>query len=71
MYFYCFQQKVEVSDWLLFPYGKTVFPLQTYNIGQAFLQNDTKMFVLIEADLSSYSPIGFAKATKVCIHFNF
>ncbi|OXU28555.1 hypothetical protein TSAR_010405 [Trichomalopsis sarcophagae] len=59
------QQKVDVSHWLLYPYGKTVFPLFAHNNAQATLQQNAKMHVLIEADLSNYIPLASSKATKL------
>ncbi|XP_015590962.1 uncharacterized protein LOC107265728 isoform X2 [Cephus cinctus] len=59
------QQKVDVTDWLQYPYGKTLFPLCTYNCTQVGLHQDCKMHVLIEADLKSYNPVVTNKTTKL------
>lgn len=65
-----FQQKIDVSDWLLYPYGTTIFPLFTQNNAQTNLLQNTKMHVLIEADLHSYIPLASSKATKVLLKKN-
>ncbi|XP_014203676.1 biotin--protein ligase isoform X2 [Copidosoma floridanum] len=59
------QQQVDVSDWLLFPLGKTIFPLFIHNNAQTPLQQNAKMHVLIEADLNNYIPQASSKATKL------
>ncbi|KAJ8682026.1 hypothetical protein QAD02_017818 [Eretmocerus hayati] len=59
------QQTIDASNWLLYPYGKTIFPLFTHNNAQTSLQQDAKMHVLIEADLSQYIPHASSKATKL------
>lgn len=60
-----FQQKIDVNDWLVFPTGKTQFPLHVQNHGRALLNDSTKMHALIEADVENYYPTAFAKATRV------
>jgi hypothetical protein len=57
---------VDISDWLLFPRGKTIFPLLSHNNGQISLPESTKMHLLIEAELQYYQH-GFLKATNVCM----
>ncbi|CAB0035423.1 unnamed protein product [Trichogramma brassicae] len=59
------QQKIDVSSWLLYPYGRTIFPLFTHNNSQTSLLQDTKLHVLIEADLKKFIPLAFTKATKL------
>ncbi|XP_043280119.1 biotin--protein ligase isoform X2 [Venturia canescens] len=59
------QQKIDVKDWLIFPTGKTQFPLHVRNHGKALLNDSTKMHALIEADVENYHPTAFAKATRL------
>ncbi|XP_058791298.1 biotin--protein ligase isoform X2 [Phymastichus coffea] len=59
------QQKVDVTNWLLYPHGKTIFPLFAHNNAQISLLQNEKMHVLIEADLNNYIPHAFSKATKL------
>ncbi|XP_076242598.1 holocarboxylase synthetase-like protein isoform X2 [Calliopsis andreniformis] len=59
------QQKVDVSSWLAYQYGRTFFPLHTNNrIGISF-QQDCKLYILVEADVQSYTPAAATKATKI------
>ena len=63
-----FQQKIDVNEWLVFPQGKTQFPLYVQNHGRASLNDTTRMHVLIEADAEIYYPQAYAKATRVIFH---
>ncbi|KOC60318.1 Biotin--protein ligase [Habropoda laboriosa] len=59
------QQKVDVSSWLTYQYGKTFFPLYTNNHSGILLQSEYKLYILVEANLDSYEPIAASQATKV------
>ncbi|XP_003492639.1 biotin--protein ligase isoform X1 [Bombus impatiens] len=59
------QQKVDISSWLTYQYGKTFFPLHTNNRNGTLLQSEYKLYILVEADLKSYNPIAATHATKV------
>ncbi|XP_012287095.1 biotin--protein ligase isoform X2 [Orussus abietinus] len=58
------QQKIDILTWLVFPHGKTLFPLCSHNYGQASIK-DPRMHVLIEADMDNYSPLAYTRATKL------
>ncbi|XP_066590488.1 biotin--protein ligase-like isoform X2 [Prorops nasuta] len=59
------QQNVDLSDWLVYPYGKTIFPLYTHNYNQASKYHDYKMYVLVETDIDTYRPFASIMATKL------
>ncbi|XP_057341887.1 biotin--protein ligase [Microplitis mediator] len=59
------QQKIEVSEWLLYPFGKTNFPLTMDNCNQTRLADDSKIYLLIEADVENFNPHAFARAIKL------
>lgn len=59
------QQTINVNNWLLYPPGKTMFPLLANNFSQISLLQDTKIHVLVEADMEIYNPLGSSKATKL------
>ncbi|CAK9823781.1 Biotin--protein ligase [Anthophora retusa] len=59
------QQKVDVSSWLTYQYGKTFFPLYTNNHSGILLQSEYKLYILVEANLDSYEPIAATHATQV------
>ncbi|XP_015514595.1 biotin--protein ligase isoform X1 [Neodiprion lecontei] len=59
------QQKVNVSDWLKFPLGKTVFPLCMHNYSKDAALGECRMHVLVEAKLDHYNPTASIKATKL------
>ncbi|XP_076625929.1 holocarboxylase synthetase-like protein isoform X2 [Colletes latitarsis] len=57
--------QVDISSWLTYQYGRTVFPLYTNNCSETLFQSEYKLYILVEADLQSYKPTAAAKATKV------
>ncbi|KAF3428083.1 hypothetical protein E2986_00055 [Frieseomelitta varia] len=59
------QQKVDISSWLMYQYGKTFFPLHINNRNGTLLQSEYKLYILVEADLESYNPVAATHATKV------
>ncbi|XP_043801888.1 biotin--protein ligase isoform X2 [Apis laboriosa] len=59
------QQKVDISSWLTYQYGKTFFPLHINNRNGNLLQSEYKLYILVEADLESYNPLAATHATKV------
>ncbi|XP_076762420.1 holocarboxylase synthetase-like protein [Xylocopa sonorina] len=59
------QQKVDISSWLTYQYGKTFFPLHTNNRNGTLLKPEYKLYILVEADLESYKPVAATQATKV------
>ncbi|XP_017756653.1 PREDICTED: uncharacterized protein LOC108548299 [Eufriesea mexicana] len=59
------QQKVDISSWLTYHYGKTFFPLHTNNCIGTLLQSEYKLYILVEVDLESYNPLAVTHATKV------
>ncbi|KAK0094727.1 hypothetical protein PV326_010173 [Microctonus aethiopoides] len=59
------QQIIDVNNWLLYPYGKTYFPLIMNNHGRAKLNDETQIHVLIEADIEHFNPNAFTKITKL------
>lgn len=67
--YYFHQQKVDISSWLTYQYGKTFFPLHTNNRNGTLLQSEYKLYILVEADLKSYNPIAATHATKVLYLF--
>lgn len=61
------QQEIDVSTWLSYPRGKSIFPLFAHNYGQVALNETSKMHVLIEANLDTFNPVGSVKSNKVQI----
>ncbi|XP_031834057.1 holocarboxylase synthetase-like protein isoform X2 [Nomia melanderi] len=59
------QQKVDISSWLTYQYGRTFFPLHTTNSTGSSFQPEYKLYILVEADLESFKPTSTTKATKV------
>ncbi|XP_076390314.1 holocarboxylase synthetase-like protein isoform X2 [Megachile rotundata] len=59
------QQRVDISSWLTYQYGKTYFPLYTNNHCGTLFHSEYKLYILVEADLESYKPLAATKATKV------
>ncbi|XP_076644168.1 holocarboxylase synthetase-like protein isoform X1 [Halictus rubicundus] len=59
------QQKVDISSWLTYQYGRTFFPLHTTNATGSSFQPEYKLYILVEADLESFKPTSTTKATKV------
>ncbi|KAF7989764.1 hypothetical protein HCN44_008438 [Aphidius gifuensis] len=61
-------QKIDVNEWLLYVPGQWNFPLYmniSKTIEQPKILDDTKMHVLIEADIENYCPNAFFELTKL------
>ncbi|XP_074099134.1 holocarboxylase synthetase-like protein isoform X1 [Cotesia typhae] len=59
------QQKIDVSEWLVYPPGKTNFPLSVNNLNQTKLADDSKVHLLIEADINNFNPSAFTRTIKL------
>ncbi|XP_011314628.1 biotin--protein ligase [Fopius arisanus] len=58
-------QIIDVNDWLLYPFGHTTFPLYMNNNGHSLITEDSKMHVLIEAEINHFHPNAFTKIVKL------
>ncbi|KAL6267955.1 hypothetical protein P5V15_001023 [Pogonomyrmex californicus] len=56
------QQQVNISDWLTYPCGSSLFPLCTNNCCQILNKSDVKMHILVEVDLETYK----SQASTIC-----